>query len=158
MSDLQSVVPDIAPTGALGIVLVLIGYIVREWRIGRQADVEHFKQRARDAEAERDRAYTEHQRDRSELVGRVSALEREVRGLRTDHDRYIQSLSDRHREELRKLNRRLDTELRVQYRLREHMATHGLPLPADLDPGRPDVPTDLGPAAHGPAEPPEEIP
>lgn len=152
MSDLQGVIPDIAPTGALGIALALLGYIVREWRIGRQADVEHYKQRARDAEAERDRAYTEHQRDRSELVGRVSALEREVRGLRTDHDSYIQRLSDRHRDEVRRLNRRLDTELRVQFRLREYMATHGLSLPPDIDPERPDVPTDLGPGAHGPAE------
>lgn len=149
-TDIGGSLPGLAPTSALGIALALLGYIVREWRIGRQADVEHYKTRARDAEIERERVYAEHLRDQQATNARIAALEQEVRGLRADHDSYIQGLSDRHREDVRKLNRRLDTELRVQYRLREHMAKHGLDLPEDLDPEHPEVTPDLGPSAPGP--------
>jgi len=138
---------SLAPTGALGAALVVLAYIVREWRLGRQAAVAHYRDRAETAEAERDRSFSEHIEDRDALARRVSSLEDEVRRLREEHSRYIQHLSDRHRDEVRALNRRLETELRVEWRLRAHMAAHGLALPADLDPAHPEVAPDLGPSA-----------
>ena len=50
----------LAPTGALGAMLVVIAYIVREWRLGRQAAVTHYRTRAEAAESERDRSFDEH--------------------------------------------------------------------------------------------------
>jgi hypothetical protein len=138
---------SLAPTGALGALMVVLAYIVREWRIGRQAAVTHFRTRAEAAEAERDRSFDEHVADREALARRVAALEEEVRRLREEHSSYIQHLTDRHRDEVRTLNRRLEVELRMEWRLRAHMAAHGVDLPPDLDPAHPEIPPDLGPSA-----------
>lgn len=152
MSDLGASLPDVTQTGALGVVLVIIAYVVRMWRDGRHQNVEYERAGREAAERERDRLMREHVADRAALTERISALEREVRGLRDEHNRYLQQMTDRHRDEIRTLNRRLDTGLRMEYRLREWMAQNGWSLPVDLDPAHPEVTPDLGPTAVRPED------
>lgn len=149
----------LAPTGAVATLLGIVFAIVREWRLGRQQAVEFYKAKATEAAegeaAEKARADRLEQ-ENTDHIDRLQTAIAELRGridtLQRSHNLYIATMTDRHRQELRDVQRRLDVELRHGFRLTTWMAEHGWPLPADLDPAVPEVRPDLGPSAPVPTD------
>lgn len=146
-----------APGGTLAVILTACYGLMREWRMGRQvavdaykAEAEREKARANREAARADAVEAERDEDIDRLERRINELSLQIAALREQHNTYIRDLQDRHRDEVRNTQRRLDNELRLGFRLREHLAAHGLALPADLDPAHPEVPPDLGVSAPPP--------
>lgn len=147
----------LAPGGVVGVLGGLLYAVAKVWRDGRSQDVSTARTRADEAERERDevrdelkrqledmreesRAFREQaQHDTEELRTEVRRLQREIRDLRTSHDVEMRERERRHHDEIEALQGRLVRQTAVAWRLRETLAQHGIAMPPDLDPDRPEV-------------------
>lgn len=109
------------------------------YKEARQIDVEGERAKAAAAGAERDQVKRERQEDVSGLKAQIEALEDQVRLLRgeistmrRDHHTATHEAEERHTAELRTEHRRLENEIRTNFRMRQHMAEHGLTVPEAL--------------------------
>jgi hypothetical protein len=135
----------LAPTGGLGVIAALLAYAAREWKLGRQIDVDHSKRRADEAEARETGTETELRRDVQDLKNQVEALRKELREAAEARDEEFRKEQARHASELREmrqghaaevkgLEQVLDKERRRTYLLRMALADHNIPLPEGVDP------------------------
>lgn len=130
----------VAPTTGIGVFLYGAYLIVRLYREGRSEQVKAARERAQAAELRALEAQQERDQDIASLRQQVNALEDELRSVRSEMaaQRYA------HDRQVRDAYRRLETEIRVGHRLTQWCIEHGIGLPPDLDPARPDVAPQLG--------------
>jgi ABC-type phosphate transport system auxiliary subunit len=134
-----------APTGGLALVATLLAYAAKQYKEGRQQDVEGHKKRADEAEAREQGTEDELRRDVQDLKTQVEALRRELREAAIARDEEFRAEQARHAAEVREmrqahasevkgLERLLDQERRRTYLLRMSLADHNIPLPEGVDP------------------------
>lgn len=134
-----------APTGGLVLVATLLGYAAKQYKEGRQIDVEGHKKRADDAEAREKSTEEDLRADVQELKTQVEALRKELREAaeardqefrveQTRHATEVREMRQGHAAEVKGLERVLDVERRRTYLLRMSLADHNIPLPEGVDP------------------------
>ncbi|MFC0622959.1 hypothetical protein [Kribbella deserti] len=134
-----------APTGGLALVATLLAYAAKQYKEGRQIDVDGYKKRADEAEARETGTEAELRTDIQELRGEVEGLRKELREAAKARDNEFREMQDAHASEVRQmrqlhaseikaLERLLDEERRRTYVLRMALADHNIPLPEGVDP------------------------
>lgn len=134
-----------APTGGLALVAALLSYAAKQYKEGRQIDVDGHKKRADDAEAREKSTEEDLRGDVQELKTQVEMLRRELREAAEARDQEFRDEQARHATEVREmrqaqaaevkgLERVLDQERRRTYLLRMALADHNIPLPEGVDP------------------------
>jgi hypothetical protein len=134
-----------APTGGLALVATLLAYAAKQYKEGRQLDVEGHKKRADDAEAREQGTEDELRKDVQDLKAEVEGLRRELREAaiardeeyrveQARHAAEVREMRQGHAAEVKGLERLLDQERRRTYLLRMSLADHNIPLPEGVDP------------------------
>jgi len=134
-----------APVGGIGLVATLLAYAAKQYKEGRQQDVEGHKKRADAAEAREQDTEGELRRDvqdlklqveelRKELREAAQARDEEFRAEQARHAAEVREMRQGHSSEIKSLERLLDQERRRTYLLRMSLADHNIPLPEGVDP------------------------
>lgn len=134
-----------APTGGLALIATLLAYAAKQYKEGRQLDVDGHKKRADEAEARESGTEAELRTDIQELKSEVEALRKELREaakardnefreMQIAHATEVRATRQMHAAEMKALERLLDEERRRTYLLRIALADHNIPLPEGVDP------------------------
>lgn len=123
-----------APTGGLALVATLLAYAAKQYKEGRQIDVEGHKKRADDAEARESGTEAELRGDIQELKGEVEALRGELREVNRAREAEFRQLRIEHAEQIRSQDRVIEGLTRQNQLLRRAMAKADIPLPEGVDP------------------------
>lgn len=127
------------PGAALVTAAGLIFKASTTYKEARQIDKEGAEKRETEAKAQlaevrndRDQIVEELRLRIGELTEQVNSLDGQVAQMRGDHHVAIRDMEERHQNEVSRVHRRLEREIRVAYRLRELMAKAGVPVPDEL--------------------------
>lgn len=71
-------------------------YALREWRKGREIDVEHYRRRASEAESRVESLETKLDSDVQILNGKIEGLQGEIRLLRDQHFRELEHMQTKY--------------------------------------------------------------